>query len=404
MGRQTSRGSFLATVAGLLAAPSIAEAQRMNITITVADDDGLGLHGTVPVTVVADPTRNLQYVRLTVDGNVVLEQQAGPWVYQWDTTQATDGTHLLAAVAQYKTRKSQAQLAVTVNNAVVPPPPPPPGNTPLFDGQAARMNSITGSTKKQGDAAWDGNSNASQDPHIWGYTATDIASGVYFMTDSGQIVPDPTYGKILRCNIGPGDTNPYFNQPTKPNGELTIQRPIAMGQVDWYANAIKIVSPYTLISGGFNVICQYGYPSLASPPLSISFDGNGFGIDRHVGVLQAAGDLTGATIEKPRFYTMANILDKWVELVIGVKWAMDNTGFVQVFGRVKANGDSTLIKKFEHLNTVTFQQIQGQSIKTSVNDKMGLYFGTQSNPPTNTVLHRGFTRWDNEADAMASMG
>jgi len=289
-------------------------------------------------------------------------------------------------------------------DTVVVVPPPDPDPVALFDGRMSRMNVITGSTVKVGDPAWQGGSNAFQDPWIWGVDESDISSGVYFMTDSGSVVADPTYGKVLRCNIGPGDTNPYFNQPTKPNGELTIERPITMGQEDWYSEAIKIVSPYTLLSGGFNVIAQYGYPSLASPPLSISFDGNGFGIDRHVGVLQAAGDLTGATIEKPRFYTLASIYDKWVELVIGVKWAMDNTGFVQVYGRVKANGDTVFVSKFQHLNTVTFQQIQGQSIKTSVNDKIGLYFGTSSSPPTNTVLHRGFQRFNNQASAIASMG
>jgi hypothetical protein len=288
-------------------------------------------------------------------------------------------------------------VTATVDNSVVTPP-----SNALFDGRAARMNSVTGSTVKVGDSAWTGSSNASQDPHIWGYKATEIASGVYSMTDSNQVVSDSTYGKVFRFNIGPGDTNPYFDQPTKPNGELTIARPIAMGQVDWYADAIKIVSPYTVMS--FNVVAQYGYPSLASPPLSISFDSGGLGIDRHVGVLQAAGDLTGAYIEKPRFWPLSTIYDKWVEIVVGVKWEMNNTGWIEVWARVKANGESTFTRKFLHLDTVTFQQIQGQAIKTTVNDKMGLYFGTSSNPPTNTVLQSGFTRWSNKTDAINSMG
>ena len=98
----------------------------MDVSISIPDTDGIALNGVVPVTVEAHPPANLRYVRLTIDGTVVMEDMASPYVYQWDTTLVTDGTHILVAVAQYKTRKSQAQIAVTVNNTAVPPPPPPP--------------------------------------------------------------------------------------------------------------------------------------------------------------------------------------------------------------------------------------------------------------------------------------
>lgn len=275
-----------------------------------------------------------------------------------------------------------------------------PTAAPLFDGRATRMNSITGSTKKVGDASWDGNSNASQDPDIWGASTTDLADGIYCMTDSCSVIPDATFGKVYRFNIGPGDTNPYYNQPTKPNGELTMKRPIAMGQWDWYATAFKIVSPYTLLS--FNVIEQFGYPSLSSPPESISFDSSGLGIDRHVGIIRT-GNYLPDLVEKPRFWPVSEILDKWVQMVVGIKWAVDNTGEIQVYGCYPAPSCSPTLL-FSKANTPTFQQKQGEALKTSVNDKMGLYFGDSSSPPTNTVLQRGFSRWSNKADAIAATG
>ncbi len=377
-------------------------AKPVEVSIQISDEDGTGLNGTVAVTVTASPVNNLSKIDLLIDSKVVTTGTASPLNYQWDTKTVADGTHTLDAVAQYKSRKSTAHLAVTVNNAVVPPPPPPPVGTPLFDGQATRMTSITGSTIKVGDAGWAGSSNASQDPWIWGVRAGDIASGVYCMTDSCRVIADPKYGKVFRFNIGPGDTNPYFDQPTKPNGELTIERPLAQDQVDWYAESFKIIAPYAVMS--FNVICQYGYPSLASPPLSISFDSRGLGIDRHVGILIAQGDLSGpgTIIDKPRFWQVADVLDKWVEMVIGVKWNVTATGWIEVWARVQ--GEATFTQKYVKTNTPTWQQVQGQSIKTKGNDKMGLYFGTSSSPPTNTVLHRGFTRWGNKDDAIASMG
>ncbi len=265
------------------------------------------------------------------------------------------------------------------------------------------MTSITGSTIKISDPGWAGSSNASQSPWIWGIIPGDIASGVYCMTDSLTLQSDPTYAMIYKYEVGPGDTNPYFDQPTKPNAELTIERPISMGQVDWYAESFKIVSPYTLLSGGFNVICQYAYPSLYSPPLSISFDENGLGIDRHVGIVPVGGGSVTYTI-KPRWYTVASILDKWIEYVIGVKWAVDVNGEIYVYCRVKENGDTRFSLKYQDLSHPTSQRTDGEPVHTKMNDKMGLYFGTSASPPTNTVLHRGFTRWDNQSDAIASMG
>jgi len=276
--------------------------------------------------------------------------------------------------------------------------------TPLFDGHATLMSSLTGSTIKISDPGWTGSSDATQTPIIWGDPPfTSAKQGTYFMTDSITLQPDATYGTIYECEIGPGDTNPYFDQPTKPNGELTVSRPISMGQYDWYAEAFKIVSPYTMLSGGFNVIEQYGYPSLFSPPLSISFDSNGLGIDRHVGVIATGGGSITYVI-KPRFFTVASVLDKWVEYVVGVKWAVDTNGEIYVYSRIKANGETVFSLQYVDFNHPTFQREEGEPVVSRVNDKMGLYFGTDAAPPTNTVLHRGFTRWDNQSDAIASMG
>lgn len=101
----------------------------MNVTLTITDADGLGLAGIVPVSALAEPATNLKSFTILIDGRVVktgVPVAGQPLVYQWDTRGTSDGTHVVEAIAQYKTRKSTARLAVTVNNAEVPPPPPPP--------------------------------------------------------------------------------------------------------------------------------------------------------------------------------------------------------------------------------------------------------------------------------------
>jgi hypothetical protein len=345
-------------------------------------------------------------VKFYVDGSLVRTELDIPFGSEpgsgfWDSSVTPNGTHTFKVEAVDLNGEVLVSNSVvaTVNNVIVVPPPI---TDALFDGRATRMTSLTGSTVKISDSNWSGGSNPSQSPVIWGEDPSDPGSGLYFMTDSIKLISDPKYGKVYLCEIGPGDTNPYYDQPTKPNGELTKLRSLSMGQIDWYSEAFKIISPYTVM--GFNVICQYGYPSLASPPLSISFDSSGVGIDRHVGILIAKSNLTGpgTFIEKPRFWSVSTVLDKWIEMLIGVKWNVDSTGWVVVYARIPELGETQFTKKFEHYNTPTWQQIQGESLKSSGNDKMGLYFGTSSTPPTNRVAHRGIMRFNNETSARAS--
>lgn len=103
----------------------------MNVSISLPDSDGLGLSGLVPVTVTVDPVSNVRAVDFYVDGVKRASATAAPYVFQWDTRLVGDGTHVLRADARYKTRKSTAQLAVTVANAAASAPPPSTVGSPL---------------------------------------------------------------------------------------------------------------------------------------------------------------------------------------------------------------------------------------------------------------------------------
>lgn len=391
--------------------------------ITQTISDGSTLSGTVTWRatytdngVVTDPGT----VRFYVDGTQVLEEADSPFgdtTGFWNSNSVPNGSHVFEVQAVDGSGNVLAANSVTatVSNVVTPPPPPPPNvGTPIFDGRAINMNSITCSTLRLNQPGWSGSSNSSQDPIIWGDPPFTIAKqGVYAMQRNGvgdiTLQSDPVFGKVYLFSVGQGSTNPYLdlNSDGRASAELTRSRPIAMGQTDWYSNVFKIVSPYNMpTSSPFNVICQYGYPALTSPPLSICFDNGGLGIDRHVGTVQTVGSTTGMYIEKPRFWSMSTIVGKWVEMVIGVKWAVDNTGTIVVYARVKELNETTFSQKFSHTNTPTFQQLSGSSIKTTANDKMGLYFGRfpVGSIKNNAVYHRGFVRWDNQADAINSMG
>lgn len=279
---------------------------------------------------------------------------------------------------------------------------PPPSGAALFDGRAILMTSLKGSTLPAGTG-----SNASQSPAIFG-EHPGTSSGLYFMQRNGvddvQLVNDATWSKVYRFGIGQGSTNPFLTlySDGRASGELTSERAITPGQVDWYADAYKIASPWRMpTSSPFCVMSQYGYPTITSPPLSVCFDNGGLGIDRHVGVF------SGGNIQyviKPRFYTLASLLDKWLELVIGVEWQFDTAGTIQVYGRIQGQTNPTLM--YSDTTHPTNQYQSGSAFKTTVNDKHGLYLGRWAVGAIqeNVVYHRGFVRWATQADAFASMG
>lgn len=118
--------AYLSSLFGLWPFNDLALGAATNVSISIPDDDGMGLRGTVQVTVTAHPLTNLQRMDLYIDDVIVRSGPSSPLTHDWDTTTSSDGTHRLRGEAIYKKRKSTSQIAVTINNAAVPPPPPPP--------------------------------------------------------------------------------------------------------------------------------------------------------------------------------------------------------------------------------------------------------------------------------------
>jgi hypothetical protein len=97
----------------------------------------------------------------------------------------------------------------------------------------------------------------------------------------------------------------------------------------------------------------------------------------------------------------------WVEFVIGIHWATDNTGWFEVYSRNKDNGESGFTLRASNSNVPTMQYVKGQALPSTTLDKQDHYYGywtTPSSFPTNTVDHKGLMRFDDEASAFAGMG
>jgi hypothetical protein len=100
----------------------------------------------------------------------------------------------------------------------------------------------------------------------------------------------------------------------------------------------------------------------------------------------------------------------WREFVVGIKWATDNTGAVEVYSRTPGGSWS---KAFEKLNEPTYLYgttsygtfAQDGSNWPTVIDKLGLYYGGYSTTsfPTETVYESGLTRSSNLATAKSTL-
>src|SRR5207249_1139428 len=86
---------------------------------------------TIVVSADASDSAGVVAVRFQVDGSTIAgEDTSSPYSVSWDTTTATNGTHLVGAIARDAAgNQTSVAITVTVNNSSAPPPGPPPTAT-----------------------------------------------------------------------------------------------------------------------------------------------------------------------------------------------------------------------------------------------------------------------------------
>jgi hypothetical protein len=294
--------------------------------------------------------------------------------------------HWQNATAIYE--KLEAELGATPP----PPPPTPPSGTVLADQRAIHMVSLP----PAGDSATD------QDPSgFW--------DGLTYKNGDIWLTTDPFYGKVYAVCCNGASSNPWYDDATSMSAELTKRKGNRAGLWDWYALVFAVATDFTPTDWG--VVYQFNYPTLSSPPLAIAIDRNGIGLDRLAGRLRETSPGNGKWYvadvqDHPRFLPLASVAGKWVEVLLGVKWAFDATGAIRCSTRCKANGETAFTSRFTADNVPTWQYRDGQPKPTAGLDKQGCYQGYGSVPPswpTNHVLHRGFMVCSDEATARANL-
>ncbi|PYS08007.1 MAG: hypothetical protein DMG15_28445, partial [Acidobacteria bacterium] len=143
-----------------------------------APTEGATVFGTIVVSANASDNAGVIGVRFQVDGSTLAaEDTSSPYSISWDTTTATNGTHLLGATAHDAAgNETSVGINVRVNNSSTPPPSPPPtatfsipngggeswittGNSASLSDGYARIQQDTGGTPLSGLAIFGFRSN-----------------------------------------------------------------------------------------------------------------------------------------------------------------------------------------------------------------------------------------------------
>jgi hypothetical protein len=251
-------------------------------------------------------------------------------------------------------------------------------------------------------------------------TAEPSAAGwacLCFLGDGISIKADGRFGSVFAVTAGPGYHNPFFDPgPWRTSSELSARRPVRLGQWDWYADSVKLLPGFNT-TADWALVADMNYPTISHTPLEIDYDKYGVGISRDVGYIEqvfgAAPIRDVQRFWRPDAYPA--LIGKWIDWVIGVRWATNTSGALRVYTRCTACRNAGWVLRYSLSRAITMQwgggvmtadgrdPTTGREMMTL--DKMGLYYGyTQPQSfalPTNHVLEMGIVRASTRDAAMS---
>jgi hypothetical protein len=242
-----------------------------------------------------------------------------------------------------------------------------------------------------------------------------------FIKDDISLYGDSRYAQVYRVRVTIGDTNQWQGSAGGTRngaGQLTVVRPTDLGSWKWYAMAVKINSWSGSASDINNAeILSLGYQVSSGSQITFALGNNGgalsYQMHANAGYANGIqGQAAGTTHFQENFLPVT--LGRWDEFIIGVKWATDKTGALQVHHRVpggvwsqvfnKTGIDTELYGPIYASDGVTLIKNFAQDASNwgSVTDKMGLYYAMGGLVVTETVYESGFITTGDLATAKAT--
>jgi hypothetical protein len=266
-----------------------------------------------------------------------------------------------------------------------------------FDGRARQMGKLYSV----------GVDDQGQSPSLW--------TCLCFEKNDLSLQPDASYGQVFKATVAVGDSNPWNTAAaaTSGAGQLSVRRKNNLGKWDWYASAFKVPAWSGALSDiNFVNLLSVGYQTSSKDQVGLGLMNNhgtlAWQIHQNSGYANAPSGAAIGSVNY-RIPLLPVNYGHWQEFVVGVKWATDNTGAVEVYSRT-AGGSWTHV--FEKLNEPTYlygTTPYGTFAKDGSNwgtviDKIGLYFGALNGAkPTETVYESGLTRASDLATAQSAL-
>jgi hypothetical protein len=231
-----------------------------------------------------------------------------------------------------------------------------------------------------------------------------------FLNNDMSVVSDGRYGKAYSTHVEPGSKNPWNSAFPAGDASALVSkgRPNNLGKWDWFANAYKVPTGWT--QPNFATLTEFEYATLTSPPLAIDISTiNGaptLAMYRNAGKVTNNGSgWYGGAVQEQAAAIVAIPFGKWVDVVVGVKWANDNTGEIRIYYRIE--GQSSFTLAITRSNTPTWQYgttsygtvnpdgTDASGKQVNVLDQSGLYTGYsdgRTSFATNSIFEAGLTR------------
>jgi hypothetical protein len=294
--------------------------------------------------------------------------------------------------------------AHALTTASVGSPAAAPEGTVYFDGRAKNMRTLYSTST----------TNQSQVPRVW--------NCLCFMNNDIQLSPDSHFGQVYVTRAESGSHNPW-NTAALTNtaaAQLSnVRNSYGLGNTYWYAIAFKLDSTWS--QPDWATLVTLGYATLSSGPIDIDVypvkGGLSYILYMNSGALtkNSAGFYKGSVFSHTQIAPVT--FGKWVEIILGIKWATNNAGSVNAYYRVEGQRSWKHPISKSHTATAQYGATSYGAVGAdgknsdgsshSVLDKQGLYFGFWSPVTTSfasrSVSESGLTRSSSFATAARTL-
>lgn len=113
---------------------------------SIEPDNGSTVSGTVPLSAQVSDNVSVAWTQFAIDGTVRARQTAGPWRYDWDTTQESNGAHdVVVEASDSSGNVSSTYTTVLVDNVEAVPPGPDVSGPAVSIGSPANGSTVKAS-------------------------------------------------------------------------------------------------------------------------------------------------------------------------------------------------------------------------------------------------------------------